>query len=115
MADGDGMSVDRQYGRIIFSCECGDTFEANSRDFNEAVQELKDNGWLITKNDAGEFEHWCRQPCEPYEPENSPGGCSEHPNATHETGFGLAGGGYGLYSVCNECGCIFDKIQEMDT
>lgn len=31
------MTVDRQYGRIIFCCECGQTFEASSRDFYEAV------------------------------------------------------------------------------
>ena len=59
------MSVDRQYGRIIFSCECGETFEARSRDFYEAVQELKDNDWLVTKDGDGEWQHWCRQPCEP--------------------------------------------------
>jgi hypothetical protein len=61
------VSVDRQYGRIIFSCECGETFEATSRDFYEAVQELKDNDWLVTKSEGGDFEHWCRQPCEPGE------------------------------------------------
>ncbi len=48
-----------------------------------------------------------------YDPENNPGGCPEHPDATHENGYGLAGGGFGVYSVCNECGTIFDKFEDM--
>lgn len=45
-----------------------------------------------------------------------PGGCPEHPDATHWPGFGLAGGGYGTYKVCGAEGCaaIFDKEQWKD-
>lgn len=58
-------------------------------------------------------EHlWCKG-CgyskEMLEPDNYPGGCDAHPDATHEQGYGLAGGGFGVYSVCNECGTVFDK------
>lgn len=31
-----------------------------------------------------------------------------------ETGFGLAGGGYGTYSYCPECGAILSKTLERD-
>lgn len=58
---------------------------------------------------------WCKN-CghskEEFEPDNYPGGCPEHPNSTHEVGYGLAGGGCGVYSVCNECNAIFDKFQD---
>jgi len=41
--------------------------------------------------------------------------CSEHPSAQIHTSFGLAGGGYGVYSVCEECGTILSKTcEEMD-
>lgn len=58
---------------------------------------------------------WCKE-CgcskEMFEPANCPGGCPAHPDATHEYGYGLAGGGFGAYSVCNECGVIFDKVDD---
>lgn len=58
---------------------------------------------------------WCED-CGLYpgqlDPRHNPGGCPDHPNATHEDGFGLAGGGYGSYSVCNECGRIFDFVPD---
>lgn len=46
----------------------------------------------------------------------SPGGCPEHPDATHFVGFGLAGGGYGEYKICAAEGCatVFDKTQWKD-
>lgn len=31
-----------------------------------------------------------------------------------ETGFGLAGGGYGPYTYCPKCGKIIDKSQELE-
>ncbi len=43
------------------------------------------------------------------EGQHHPGGCERHPNDTHETGFGLAGGGFGDYKICNHCGAVFDK------
>lgn len=37
--------------------------------------------------------------------------CPDHPNATSTGGFGLAGGGFGPYEVCDECGRIFGKLD----
>lgn len=31
-----------------------------------------------------------------------------------EMGFGLAGGGYGAYCYCEDCGVILEKWQESD-
>lgn len=57
--------IERQYGRIIFVCDdCGETFEATSRDFTEAWSETKGEGWITTKQ-GDVWIHWCRQPCEP--------------------------------------------------
>ncbi|WDA37879.1 hypothetical protein [Sphingobium sp. YC-XJ3] len=54
---------------------------------------------------------WCKS-CgiskEMLEGVKAPGGCERHPDGTHEFGFGLAGGGMGSYSICNECCAIFD-------
>lgn len=36
--------------------------------------------------------------------------CPEHPGAGSSGGFGLAGGGFGSYQVCDECGRVFGKI-----
>ena len=58
--------IERQYGRIIFVCDdCGETYEASSRDFTEAWAEARDDeGWSVTK-DGETWLHWCHQPCEP--------------------------------------------------
>lgn len=40
--------------------------------------------------------------------------CPEHPTALPEVGFGLAGGGYGVYTVCPECARILSKTLEPD-
>jgi hypothetical protein len=49
----------RQYGKIIFECdECGDTFESNTREFDEAWENAKDEGWRAYKED-GEWCHSC--------------------------------------------------------
>lgn len=59
------MSIDRQYGRVIFICDdCGEAFEASSRDFQEALAEMKEEGWTITKK-GDDWIHWCHQPCDP--------------------------------------------------
>lgn len=31
-----------------------------------------------------------------------------------ESGFGLAGGGYGVYTYCPKCGAILSKVQVHD-
>src|SRR3546814_3564992 len=39
--------------------------------------------------------------------------CVDHPESTAENspdGFGLAGGGFGAYSVCEICGAVFNKV-----
>lgn len=36
------------------------------------------------------------------------------PHAHTDMGFGLAGGGYGPYLYCEDCGAILDKWQERD-
>lgn len=57
--------IERQYGRIIFVCDdCGETFEATSRNFDEAWGEAKEEGWTVTKH-GDVWVHWCHQPCEP--------------------------------------------------
>jgi hypothetical protein len=38
--------------------------------------------------------------------------CPDHPEAEPSVGFGLAGGGYGAYIYCPECGHIIEKWQE---
>lgn len=38
--------------------------------------------------------------------------CPDHPTARVEQGFGLAGGGYGVYTVCSECAVVLSKTQE---
>ena len=38
--------------------------------------------------------------------------CPEHPKYKSEMGFGLAGGGYGTYTVCSICCRILSKTME---
>lgn len=40
--------------------------------------------------------------------------CPEHPLTEPEIGFGLAGGGYGPYTLCPVCYRILNKWQEGD-
>lgn len=35
--------------------------------------------------------------------------CPEHPDLDPETGYGMAGGGMGIYSFCGECDTILSK------
>lgn len=37
--------------------------------------------------------------------------CPDHPEAKSHPGFGYAGGGYGPYNICDECGEVFGKRQ----
>lgn len=41
-------------------------------------------------------------------PKDDPTGC---PHTNQDSGFGLAGGGYGVYMYCTECGYITSKTQ----
>ena len=47
--------------------------------------------------------------------QTGPGGCLDHPKSRHTGGFGLAGGGYGSYKICNSCFAVFDKVQSDET
>lgn len=38
--------------------------------------------------------------------------CPNCKSKDYEMGYGLAGGGFGPYKVCNECGEIYDKKDE---
>lgn len=37
-----------------------------------------------------------------------------HPQKYQECGFGLAGGGYGPYMYCSQCGRVYNKTQIED-
>lgn len=41
-------------------------------------------------------------------------GCPDHPTSKPEIGVGLAGGGYGVYTCCSQCGRVLSKTQEED-
>lgn len=40
--------------------------------------------------------------------------CSDHPAAAPLDGFGLAGGGFGAYTYCSECGKVLTKSEVQD-
>lgn len=35
--------------------------------------------------------------------------CPEHPEGANKPGFGYAGGGFGSYRICIDCGTVFGK------
>lgn len=37
--------------------------------------------------------------------------CKKHPKYPPEDGFGLAGGGYGVYTYCQICGDVLSKSE----
>lgn len=54
------MSVERQYGQVMFMCdECGDESDSD-RSFTTVLADAKHDGWLITKDeDTDEYTHMC--------------------------------------------------------
>lgn len=38
--------------------------------------------------------------------------CPEHPEAPVEDGYGMAGGGFGVYNYCSECGRVLSKSPD---
>ena len=40
--------------------------------------------------------------------------CETHPLTEPEQGFGMAGGGYGVYTFCPSCQRILSKSEEME-
>lgn len=67
---------------------------------------------MIIRDETGKFLAHIAE-SEP-RPEVTADRCPDHPNASSSGGFGLAGGGYGPYEVCDECGRIFGKIDMGD-
>lgn len=57
------MSVDRQYGKVVFTCdECGDDLETGEGDFLAALQFMKEEGWQTVRNaDDTEWVHICNE------------------------------------------------------
>jgi len=51
--------IERVRDEFLASCDsCSNTLDIQTSNFNEAVSELKDNGWRIKKID-GVFNHTC--------------------------------------------------------
>lgn len=38
--------------------------------------------------------------------------CPEHPDAPVDSGYGMAGGGMGIYTCCSMCGRILSKSED---
>jgi Fe2+ or Zn2+ uptake regulation protein len=55
------MSIDKQHGHIIFMCdECNDDFETDSHDFMTALGRVKEEDWVVKRNDDDtEWLHIC--------------------------------------------------------
>lgn len=54
------MSLDREYGKIVFACdECDETLHTDEHDFDAARQALRDAGWRTEKNGDGSWGHYC--------------------------------------------------------
>jgi hypothetical protein len=55
------------FGEKIAECnECGATSEGvieGVSDFHEFVRLLKDNGWVVRKDEDGEWVHFCSSDC----------------------------------------------------
>lgn len=63
------MSLDRQYGRLFMCCEeCGETFEQEKgQSFADFIEEAKEQGWVIVKDENDDYRHYCGSPCNPPE------------------------------------------------
>lgn len=78
------------------------------------------DGGLFQCDDCGAAEIECeemsckeRQALNERLPEmNDETTCPDHPEAPAETGFGLAGGGFGPYTYCTECFRVLSKSKD---
>ena len=53
--------LDRQHNKIIWECDvCGDTLDADTSDFSEAIRTLKNEGWIARKIGA-DWIHSCAE------------------------------------------------------
>ena len=56
--------IDRQRGKIVFSCDaCGEALETDTDDFTEANVQRRDAGWQAWKEVEGEWVHFCSERC----------------------------------------------------
>lgn len=57
------MSLDTQHGKFIFICDdCGDDHNTNESEFFEALNRIKEEGWLVTRDNADEmWIHICKE------------------------------------------------------
>lgn len=54
------MTLSRDRGLIVFECdECGDTEETETRDFAEAREHIRAEGWT-TQRSGDDWLHVCR-------------------------------------------------------
>lgn len=55
------MAIDRQHNKVIFICdECDDDFETGETNFFEALNRVKEEGWIVKRNDDDtEWLHIC--------------------------------------------------------
>lgn len=55
------MTLSRQYGLVVFECDdCGDALETETRDFHEALERLREEGWRTL---PGRTDHEWRHKC----------------------------------------------------
>lgn len=53
----------RIHGKIQFECDtCGDSLDTGESEFGDALQSLRDEGWIARKN-FNEWSHECN-PCQ---------------------------------------------------
>ena len=58
------MTIERQYGKIIFICDsgtsprCDEQIETGESEFADALRKARREGWGVTKV-AGEWMHYC--------------------------------------------------------
>lgn len=58
------MSIERIKGFVAFVCDhCDDGFESTTRNFNDALEELRHEGWRIRRIGV-EWHHFCSLHCE---------------------------------------------------
>jgi len=54
------MALERERGKIVFTCDhCGEVEETDTRDFNEAREHIRAEGWR-TEKVGDEWTHRCR-------------------------------------------------------
>lgn len=55
------MTVSREQGIVVFQCDgkrCAEIYEADTKDFNEALNEFRETGW-VTRKIGNDWLHVC--------------------------------------------------------